>query len=93
VDIQLLTLHGRLLHSLDQDPTLRLRDLAEMNGVTERAVFASVERLVEAGLVTRQVVGRRRRYEIHVNEQARQALAVLSQLPEHLGDAARSSAR
>ena len=44
---------------------MRLRDVAEMVGITERAVQRIVADLVEAGFLQRQRVGRRSRYVIN----------------------------
>jgi len=44
---------------------MRLRDVAERVGITERAVQRIVQDLEEAGVVTRQREGRRNRYEIN----------------------------
>jgi predicted transcriptional regulator len=46
------------------DPDVRLRDVAETVGITERATQRIVADLVEAGFVQRRRVGRRNRYEI-----------------------------
>ena len=59
-----VTNHTQVLLRIAQDPDVRLRDVAEHIGITERAVQRIVADLVEAGFVTRQRVGRRNRYEI-----------------------------
>ena len=43
---------------------MRVRDIADCVGITERAVHRIVSDLVEAGYLTRQRVGRRNHYEI-----------------------------
>lgn len=44
---------------------LRLRDVAERVGITERAVQRIVADLEEAGVLTRLRDGRRNQYEVH----------------------------
>jgi DNA-binding MarR family transcriptional regulator len=63
----LLTAHGRALVAIAQDPDARMRDLAEVVGVTERTVQAIVANLEEAGYVTHTRVGRRNRYTVHLD--------------------------
>jgi predicted transcriptional regulator len=60
-----LTNHSHVLICLAQDPTSRLRDVAERVGITERAVQKIVTDLEEAGVLTRIRDGRRNRYEVH----------------------------
>jgi hypothetical protein len=59
-----LTNHSHVLICLARDPKLRLRDLAEQVGITERAVQGIVKDLVAAGCLTRHREGRRNRYDI-----------------------------
>jgi len=59
-----LTNHSHVLICLARDPQLRLRDLAEQVGITERAVQGIVKDLEAAGCLTRHREGRRNRYEI-----------------------------
>jgi predicted transcriptional regulator len=59
-----VTNHTQVLLRIAQDPDVRLRDVAEHIGITERAGERIVADLVEAGFLTRQRVGRRNRYEI-----------------------------
>ncbi len=59
-----LTNHSHVLICLAQDPSSRLRDVAERVGITERAVQRIVAELEEAGAVRRIRDGRRNRYEI-----------------------------
>jgi MarR family protein len=60
----LLTAHGRALVAIAQDPDARMRDLAEVVGVTERTVQAIVGDLEAAGYVSHTRVGRRNRYTV-----------------------------
>jgi DNA-binding MarR family transcriptional regulator len=63
----LLTAHGRALVAIAQDPKARMRDLAEVVGVTERTVQAIVADLETPGYVARTRVGRRNRYTVNLN--------------------------
>ncbi len=60
-----LTNHSHVLVCLAQDPLLRLRDVAERVGITERAVQRIVSELENEGVLTRIRDGRRNRYQIH----------------------------
>jgi DNA-binding Lrp family transcriptional regulator len=60
-----LSNHAHVLLCLSREPELRLRDVAEAVGITERAVQRIVSDLEEAGYLTRERTGRRNRYQIH----------------------------
>jgi Mn-dependent DtxR family transcriptional regulator len=60
-----LTNHSHVLVCLAQDPTARLRDVADRVGITERAVQRIVAELEEGGVLSRIRDGRRNHYEIH----------------------------
>jgi DNA-binding MarR family transcriptional regulator len=59
-----LTNHARVLICIAHDPGVRLREIGETVGITERAAHRIVGELVEAGYVTRRRVGRRNRYTV-----------------------------
>lgn len=59
-----LTNHARVLLCIAADSELRLRDLADALGVTERTAFGIVGDLTEAGYLVKEKEGRRNRYEI-----------------------------
>ncbi|MEV5410178.1 winged helix-turn-helix domain-containing protein [Thermopolyspora sp. NPDC052614] len=59
-----LTNHARVLLEIARDPDVRLRDVAHVAGITERAAQAIVADLEAAGYVTRTRVGRRNRYTV-----------------------------
>ena len=59
-----LTNHSHVLVCLDQDPNVRLRDVAERVGITERAVQRIVLDLELAGVLSRRREGRRNVYDI-----------------------------
>jgi hypothetical protein len=60
-----LTNHGHVLLCLAHDPTLRLRDVADRVGITERATQSIVADLVDAGYLRRDRVGRRNQYQLN----------------------------
>lgn len=57
-----LSNHGHVLVCLAGDPQVRLRDVAERVGITERAAQGIVRDLEQAGYVVKERVGRRNRY-------------------------------
>jgi MarR family len=59
-----LTNHARALVCIARDPGVRLRDIADVLGVTERRAFGIVNDLAEAGYVVKVKDGRRNRYRI-----------------------------
>jgi DNA-binding IclR family transcriptional regulator len=59
-----LTNHAQVLLCFAQDPDVRLRDVAERVGITERATQRILAELVEAGYVKTTRVGRRNSYTV-----------------------------
>lgn len=59
-----LTNHAHVLLCIASDPSVRLRDVAETVGITERATQRIVADLCNAGYLTRTRVGRRNTYEV-----------------------------
>ncbi len=66
-DWNFLTNHGRALVSIASDPGIRLRDIANRLGITERTAYGIVVDLTDAGYVTKVRDGRRNRYEVHAH--------------------------
>ncbi len=64
-DWAFLTNHARVLICIAQDPQIRLRDIGERVGITERAAHRIVNELVDAGYVVRARTGRRNLYTIN----------------------------
>lgn len=64
----LLTNHGRILLLIAQDPELRIRDLAEMSGITDRSAQMIVSDLERAGYVVKHKVGRRNAYQVVMDQ-------------------------
>jgi DNA-binding IclR family transcriptional regulator len=59
-----LTNHGRVLLCIAEDPGVRLRDIADQLGFTERTAFGIVDDLVDSGYVVKKKDGRRNRYQV-----------------------------
>lgn len=62
-----LSNHGHVLVCIARDPDVRVREIAERVGITERAAQGIVADLVDAGYVRRDRVGRRNHYEIDID--------------------------
>jgi hypothetical protein len=60
-----LTKHARVLLCIAQDPGIRLRDIGDRVGITERAAHNIVTELAADGYISRERAGRRNRYTIH----------------------------
>ena len=85
-----LTNHAHALLCIARDPGIRLRDVAERVGVTERASQRIVSDLVEAGYLDRIREGRRNTYRIkgdrplrHPVERGHHIGEILEVLHEH----------
>lgn len=59
-----LSNHAHVLVCLARNPDIRLREVAEQVGITERAVFKIVTELEEVGVIRRTRAGRRNHYDI-----------------------------
>src|SRR6187402_2583522 len=77
-----VTNHTQVLLCIARDPDIRLRDVAEMVGITERAAQRIVRDLVESGFITRERVGRRSRYVVN----ASRAMRHEAQADHQIGD-------
>src|SRR6476619_3984543 len=62
-----LTTHGQVLVWIARDPGIRLRDLGDRVGITERAAHRIVSDLTAAGYITRRKNGRRNLYSINAH--------------------------
>lgn len=84
-----LTNHSHVLICLRRNPDLRLRDIGELVGITERSVFNIVNDLVEAGYIERRRVGRRNEYVLIPGQPMRhqvEAGKTVEQLLEAMAD-------
>jgi len=59
-----LTNHAQVLLCIAQDPGIRLREIGEAVGITERAAHRIVVELAAAGYISRTRNGRRNHYRI-----------------------------
>jgi len=82
-----LTNHAHVLLCISSDHSMRLREVAERVGITERAAQRIVRDLCDAGYLSRSRVGRRNQYEVntelplrHPVENTRQVGALLQLL-------------
>ncbi len=66
-----LTNHAQVLLCIANDPDIRLRDVADTVGITERAAQRIVVDLAESGFLERERRGRRNRYLIHAETEMR----------------------
>lgn len=71
----LLTNHARVLICIARDPGVRLREIGERVGITERAAHRIVVELLTAGYITRARNGRRNQYTIKADRPLPDALA------------------
>jgi hypothetical protein len=62
-----LTNHAQVLVCIALDPGIRLRDIGQRVGITERAAHRIVVELASAGYLTRQRNGRRNHYTINAH--------------------------
>jgi len=66
-----LTNHAHVLLAIAAEPDLRLRDVADRIGITERAAQRIVAELETAGYLDVRRVGRRNVYRVHRNRPMR----------------------
>jgi predicted transcriptional regulator len=62
-----LTNHAQVLICIADDPRVRLREIGERVGITERATHRIVAELVAAGYITRRRDGRRNHYAVNAH--------------------------
>ena len=77
-----VTNHTQVLLCISRDGDVRLRDVAEKVGITERAAQRIVADLIEAGFVERKKVGRRNHYSIDRSAKMRHP----AQMDHEVGD-------
>ena len=70
-----LTNHARVLVCIAHDPGVRLRDIAERVGITERRAYDIVSDLAHAGYVVKEKEGRRNRYRVQAHQPLREPTA------------------
>lgn len=69
-----LSNHTHVLVCLDRQRDIRLRDIAQQVGITERAVIKLLAELEDAGVITRAKEGRRNLYTVHRGEHFRHSI-------------------
>lgn len=69
-----LTNHSHVLLCLAGDDSLRVRDLAQKVGITERAVLKILAELDAGGVIEREREGRRNRYRVRHGTRLRHEL-------------------
>jgi len=67
----IFTNHAQVLILLLEDPTLRIRDLAERLSITERGTQRIIAELIEEGYLTREREGRRSSYQVDLEKTLR----------------------
>lgn len=76
--LNFVTNHGLVLACIAADPNVRLRDIADIVGITERTAAQIVGELEHAGYLTKTRVGRRNQYRIDGERKVQTALATLT---------------
>ena len=77
-----VTNHTQVLLCISRDDGVRLRDIAEHVGITERAAQRILADLVEGGYVQRKRVGRRNHYSVDREAKMRHP----AQIHQEIGD-------
>jgi DNA-binding Lrp family transcriptional regulator len=70
----LLSNHSLALVCVARQPGIRVREIADCVGVTERAAHRILSELCEAGYLSKHRVGARNFYEVHPDKRLRQPL-------------------
>jgi DNA-binding MarR family transcriptional regulator len=79
-----VTSHTQVLLRIARNPEIRIRDVAQLTGITERAAQRIIADLVEAGYVERTRVGRRNRYVVKTDLKMRHPLQQTHEIGELL---------
>lgn len=66
-----LTNHARVIIVISQKPSIRVRDIATVTGITERSTQRIVADLEAAGYLSHERIGRRNHYRIRTSETLR----------------------
>jgi DNA-binding IclR family transcriptional regulator len=70
-----LTRHAQVLLCIADDPGIRMRDIGDRVGVTERAAHRIVGELADAGYISRERRGRRNHYTVRPEQPLPDAVA------------------
>ena len=79
-----VTSHTQVLLCIARNPEIRIRDVADLTGITERAAQRIIADLVEAGYVQRERLGRRNHYVIRTDLKMRHPLQQAHEIGELL---------
>lgn len=74
------TNYGHVLLCIASDPEIRLRDVADKVGITERATQRIVADLIEDGYLESRKVGRRNQYRVNGSMPLRHPIAEQTQV-------------
>lgn len=77
-DWTFLSNYAHVLFCIAEHAEIRLRDIAERVGITERAVQRIVADLEKAGYLSRSREGRRNRYKVHEERPLRHAIECIA---------------
>jgi DNA-binding IclR family transcriptional regulator len=72
--LTLLSNHGHVLVCIANDPGIRLREIAERVGITNRSAFGIVDDLVRGDMIERMKVGRSNKYRVNPHASLRHEL-------------------
>lgn len=59
-----LTNHSHVLLAISKTPGIKVREISELVGVTERAVLKIISELNDAGFISIEKIGRENRYSV-----------------------------
>jgi DNA-binding MarR family transcriptional regulator len=79
-----LSNHTQVLLCIARDPDIRIRDVAQLVGITERATQRIVADLIKGGYLEREKVGRRNRYHLNTDVKMRHAAQANREIGELL---------
>ncbi len=79
-----LTNHAHVLFCLSGDPGMRMRDVADAVGITERAVQRIVAELEQGGYLVREKDGRCNRYTLRADQPLRHPIEAHCQVAKLL---------
>ena len=88
-----LTNHAHVLLCVARDSDLRMRDIADRVGITERAAQRIIGDLVDGGYVTRKKIGRRNEYAVNPEVPLRHPLSrdhEIGEILDLLGEATKN---
>ena len=80
-----LTRHAQVLLCIAEDPGIRLRDIGDQVGITERAAHRIVGELEAAGYISRERRGRRNHYTVRLKAPLPDAVAREQKVGDLLG--------